>query len=446
MGMFDFDDDARAIAELCATWVSHRLDNPPPVAPPVTPDALAAALGTTITDDGIGATSAMRLFADHVAPAAVALDSPRHVALMPGAPTMAAALFDACVGAGALVAEAWIEAAGAIAAENQALRWLVDLAGLPPAAGGCFVSGGTAGNFSALAAARDAHGAGRTTVAVGADAHSSVARTLHLLGLHALVVPSDDRARLSGGALHDALAATHRHEHDVFAVVATAGATNAGSIDDLTGVAAVAHERNLWFHVDAAYGGAALCAPSVRDRFAGIEHADSLVVDPHKWLFAPLDCCALLYREPERARTVHRQVASYLDPMRVEGEWDPADYALHLTRRARGLPFWFSLATYGTDAYRDAVELALARTKQAARHVDAAPHVELVVEPELSVLLFRRPGWGDDDYGAWSKELLASGTAFVLPTRWRGETVGRFVFLHPKTTVELFDEVVAAMR
>lgn len=444
--MFDFDDDAQAIAELCAAWVRGRVDNPPPIARPVTPDALHAVLGDTVTKDGIGAAAAMRIFAEHVAPAAIALDSPRHAALMPGAPTMAATLFDACVGASALVAEAWIEAAGAIAAENEALRWLADLAGLPAEAGGCFVSGGTAGNFSALAVARDAHGAGRTTVAVGADAHSSVARTLHVLGLNPLVVPSDDQARLTGTALRTALEATHRHEHDVFAVVATAGATNAGSIDDLAGIGDVARERGLWFHIDAAYGGAALCAPSVREHFDGIERADSIIIDPHKWLFAPLDCCALLYREPERARHVHRQVASYLEPMRVEGEWDPADYALHLTRRARGLPFWFSLATYGTHAYQDAIELSLTRARQAARHIDAAPHVELVVEPELSVLLFRRPGWSDADYVAWSQRLLDAGTAFVLPTRWHGETVGRFVFLHPKTTVELFDEVVAAMR
>jgi glutamate/tyrosine decarboxylase-like PLP-dependent enzyme len=443
--MFDFDDDAQAIADLCTTWVRGRVDNSPPIGPPVTPHDLDAALGATVTKDGIGAAQAMRLFADHIAPAAIALDSPRHAALMPGAPTMAATLFDACVSASALVAEAWIEAAGAIAAENQALRWLADLAGLPADAGGCFVSGGTAGNFSALAVARDAHGAGRTTVAVGADAHSSVARTLHVLGLNALVVPSDDRARLTGAALAEALAATHRHEHDVFAVVATAGATNAGSIDDLAGVAAVARDRGLWLHIDAAYGGAALCAPSVRDQFVGIEHADSLIIDPHKWLFAPLDCCALLYREPERARHVHRQVASYLEPMRTEGEWDPADYALHLTRRARGLPFWFSLATYGTDAYRDAVELSLTRAREAARRVDDAPHVELLVEPELSVLLFRRPGWSDADYVQWSQQLLDDGTAFVLPTRWHGETVARFVFLHPKTTIELFDEVLAAM-
>ncbi len=447
MRMFDFDDEAAELAEMCFSWIRGRVDNPPPFVAPPTPTELAMHLGRTITPHGLGSTEAMHLFARHIATSAIVLDSPRHGALVPGAPTIAATLFDACVGASALVAEAWLEASGAIAAENQALRWLSDLAGLPPDAGGCFVSGGTAGNLSALCTARDAHAMERRTVAVGADAHASIAKALRVLGLHALIVPSDERGRLTGAALSDALLAADDDGRsvDVFAVVATAGATNAGSIDDLAGVAEISHERDLWFHVDAAYGGAALCAPSARDRFTGIEAVDSLIIDPHKWLFAPLDCCGLLYREPARALPVHQQSASYLDAMRVEGEWDPADYALHLTRRARGLPFWFSLATYGTDAYAEAVEAVLATTRTAARHIDAAPHVELILEPELGVLLFRRPGWSEGDYLAWSRALFSDGTAFVLPTRWHGETVGRFVFLHPKTTIELFDEVLAAM-
>ena len=118
-------------------------------------------------------------------------------------------------------------------------------------------------------------------------------------------------------------------------------------------------------HVDGAYGGAALVAPSVRDRFAGIEAADSFIVDPHKWLFAPFDSCALLYREPEIARRAHTQHAEYLDVLHVDHgdvpgpDWNASDYAHHLSRRARGLPLWFSLATHGTDAYAEAVETTL---------------------------------------------------------------------------------------
>ena len=165
-----------------------------------------------------------------------------------------------------------------------------------------------------------------------------------------LIVRADDH-RLTGAGLRAAIAADG-DPRSLAAVVATSGTTNAGIIDDLAGAAEVAREHGLWFHVDGAYGGAGLFAPSVRPRYDGIEHADSFIVDPHKWLFAPFDCAALLYRNPSVARSVHKQDASYLDVIHdTPGEWNPTDYAYHLTRRARGLPLWFSLAVYGVDAY-----------------------------------------------------------------------------------------------
>lgn len=442
--MFDFDADAQALAERCFDYIRDRLHNrPQPVAPP-TPQALRERVGVTITAEGIGSEKALNIFANVLAPAAIPLDNPKHAALIPGAPTIASILFDACVSASALVAEAWIEAAGAIHAENEALSWIASLANLPEGAGGCFINGGTAGNLSALVTARDAHSNGRRRVACGADAHSSIAKALRVIGCDALVVPSDERGRLTGDALRSALN-DDGDADSVFAVVASAGATNTGAIDDLAGIADVAADFNLWFHVDAAYGGAGMCAPSVRHKFIGIERCDSFIVDPHKWLFGPLDCCALLYREPERAFEVHRQSASYLDTMRVEGATDPTDYALHLTRRARGLPLWFSLATHGTNAYRDAVETVLRNTQGAAAIIRSNPHLELVCEPDLGVLLFRRSGWLEADYLRWAQELLADGTVFVLPSKWHGETVGRFVFLHPQTSVEIFTAALKAM-
>ena len=149
-------------------------------------------------------------------------------------------------------------------------------------------------------------------------------------------------------------------------MVATSGTTNFGIVDDLASVAEVCREFGIWFHVDGAYGGAGLAAPSVRHLYAGIEHCDSFIVDPHKWLFAPFDCCALIYREPALARAAHTQHASYLDVLTDAPDWNPTDYSVGLTRRARGLPFWFSLATHGTDAYREAVERTLEVTRFAA--------------------------------------------------------------------------------
>jgi aromatic-L-amino-acid decarboxylase len=211
-------------------------------------------------------------------------------------------------------------------------------------------------------------------------------------------------------------------------------------------VGRVAQERSLWYHVDGAYGAAALFAPSVRSRFDGIELVDSFVVDPHKWLFAPFDCAGLIYREPNLAKAVHTQDASYLDVLHSEAEeWNPSDYAYHLTRRARGLPLWFSLAVNGTDAYRDAIEAVLTVTQRSADLIEETPYLELIRRPELSVVLFRRIGWDRLDYERWSAELLTEQIGFVMHTTWEGEPVGRLAFLHPDTTLEMVAEIVATM-
>jgi glutamate/tyrosine decarboxylase-like PLP-dependent enzyme len=184
----------------------------------------------------------------------------------------------------------------------------------------------------------------------------------------------------------------------------------------------------------------------VRHHYDGIELVDSLVVDPHKWLFAPYDCAALLYREPRLAKAVHTQDASYLDAIHHDDgsyEWNPTDYAYHLTRRARGLALWFSLVVNGTAAYTDAIEATIALTHVVADDIRASEHLELLREPSLGVVLFRRNGWSAADYDAWGARLLRAQKAFVTSTSWEGETVGRFAFLHPGTTLEMVREALA---
>ncbi len=414
--------------------------------------SLRASLDGLINRDGTDAGQIMDVFEHELATAVVSCDSPRFLSFIPAAPTKASLLFDMVVACSSLQGTSWMEAAGAVAAENQALGVLADLAGLPSGAGGCFVSGGSAGNLSALMVARDtaAHRMAdraplRPVIAISDEVHSSVHKALRVLGVDALLVPCEDH-RLTGPGLRSALA-RHPRGADAIGVVATAGTTNAGIVDDLAGVAAVARERSLWFHVDGAYGCAALFAPSVRHRFDGIEQADSFVVDPHKWLFAPFDCAALVYRQPNLAKAVHTQDASYLDVIHRDApeEWNPSDYAYHLTRRARGLPLWFSLAVYGTGAYADAVETVLAVTGEVAALVAATPFLQLVRQPELSIVLFRRLGWDWARYEAWSARLLEDQIGFVTPTIWEGEPVGRLALLHPDTTIVMIEEILSTM-
>jgi glutamate/tyrosine decarboxylase-like PLP-dependent enzyme len=346
------------------------------------------------------------------------------------------------------MASNWEAGAGAIAAENQALAWLGQLAGYPVGAGGVFVSGGSAANLSALVTARSVFrsrnelGGRRLAFAATTEVHASVRAAAHVMDVSVISVAVDARGAMTGAALERALDAT---DVVAFAVVATGGTTNAGVIDDLEGVADVCQERGLWMHVDGAYGLAALAAPSVRQRFIGVERSDSFGVDPHKWLFAPYDCAALLYRDPAPAVIAHAQHGDYLDAIDRD-EWNPSDYAFHLSRRARGLPLWFSLATYGTRAYTDAIEATIRVAHGIADAIEAMRHVELVAEPELSVVLFRRIGWVQHDYNAWSNERAKNGTALIVPTRWRDEVVLRMCVVNPRTTVQSVVEVLQGLQ
>src|SRR5215813_5578419 len=417
------------------------------------PAELDAAIRGLLGDEPHNPDQVLGAYTSVMAPAVISADSPRYLGFIPAAPTKAALLFDMLISCASIQGISWLEAAGAIHAENLVLRLIADRAGMPETAGGCFVAGGSAGNLSALVVAREVAkrkaGPGasgrRWRVAVSEDAHSSITNTLRICEMDPLVVESQDH-RLTGAGLRAALAADG-NPGSLAAVVATSGTTNAGIIDDLAGVAEVAREHQLWFHVDGAYGGAGLFAPSVRDRYAGIEHADSFIVDPHKWLFAPFDCAALLYRNPSVARSVHKQDASYLDVIHDRpGEWNPTDYAYHLTRRARGLPLWFSLSVYGVSAYTDAIEAGIRLAKQAAAEIAARDYLELIREPDLGVVLFRRPGWSPAQYAQWADQLLHDQVAFIPPSAWEGETVARFAFLHPHTPMDLVRQILDRMR
>lgn len=442
MHTYTAEDDriARALVEYCLQRLAHDV----PLDHPLGPAELDRLAGGSVTPEGVGRDEALRLWTDVLAPACLSVDHRRYLSFIPNAPTKAACYFDMLVSASNVYGGTWLEGSGAVFAENQALRWIADLAGLPAQAGGTFVQGGTVGNLSALVTARETALArrgrrpDRWAVVLTAETHSSVKHAVEVVMDAAVVeVPGDERGRLTGPAVAEVVAGLPGPVRDgIFAVVATAGSTNLGVVDDLAGVAAVAREHGWWLHVDGAYGGAALAAPSVRALFDGIEQADSFIVDPHKWLFAPFDACALLYREPELARVAHTQHAGYLDAAPADGEWNPSDYAIQLTRRARGMPFWFSLATYGTDAYRDAIERTL-RTARAGRAlIDAAAHVRLLVEPDLSVLILERIGWDAADYLAWGARLLDEQLGFVTPTRHRDRPCTRFAIVNPLTTVD----------
>jgi L-2,4-diaminobutyrate decarboxylase len=440
-GMHRFDGAAEALSQQVFRFVTARLAGE------------AGSLGKTpsqspessVTRDGLGFDEAFAALSSLLSERCLRIDDPRALAFVGHSPAISATLADIALSAAGVLADWWIQGAGAIEAENAALAWLAELAGFPRSAGGVFLSGGTAANLTALHVARHSWrargGARQAAVAATAEAHSSIRLAARVLDVEIVPVPLDERGRMTAAALDAALAG-----REVFAVASSAGCTNTGAIDELDGIAAICRERGIWLHVDGAYGGGALASEAARPQFAGIESADSLVVDPHKWLFTPVDCSALLYRDPELARAACTQTADYLDPVDGAVDWNPSDYGIHMTRRARGLPLWFALAAHGTHAFEAAIDACLEVARETADLIEQMPELALIMQPELSVVLFQRIGWSRLEYEVWSQALLASGLGFVVPTSWAGEPALRFCFINPNTTLEHVAAILETLK
>jgi L-2,4-diaminobutyrate decarboxylase len=443
-----FNAEVEEVADEILAYALERLRKEPPLDGPLTPDELYEKVGNTITAKGLGGLPTLEIFKEVLAKACISTDHERYLAFIPTAPSEYSSLFDLVVSAASIYGGSWQEGAGAVFAENQALRWLADLAGFPSEAGGVFVSGGTIGNLSALCVAREdarrnhPDHKGKWAVVCGDQAHSSIAGAAKIMDVEIIKAKRSPDGKIYGDAVATAIDEYEKNGGRVFCIVATAGTTNLGIIDHLDSIDDVAVERDIWFHVDGAYGLAALCAPSVRAKFDGIEYADSFIVDPHKWLFAPFDACALIYKDPKIAKDSLAQHASYLDTLHEDDEWNPSDYAIHLTRRTRGLPFWFSLAANGTDAYKDAVEYTMMIAKKAVELIKAHPNLDLLVEPELSIVAFTRKGWAKEDYQRWSDKLLADQIGFVTPSSHEGQPILRFAIVNPWTNVDDLEKIL----
>ncbi len=442
-------------------YAVNRISNTnPELGSPKKEEVLDKLVGVTITEDGIGGEKAFQLFKDILVKATVPVDHPRHLAFVPAAPTRAAILFDLVTSASSIHGAYWMTGAGGIYCENQAMKWLVSLTGLPESSFGVFTSGGTSANLSAMIAAREYwrslnedHKAYKALLITSSGAHSSIKSMAKVIDADIILVDDDKEDRLTGDLLDKKIKSLSKVDRQrLFAVIATGGTTNAGIIDELDSIAEVCEKEKLWFHVDAAYGGGALAAPSVRHLFNGIEKADSITIDPHKWLFSPYDCGAVIYKNMELAKNAHSQKGAYLDIFKDEGAqgFNPADYQIQLTRRLRGLPLWFSIATHGTKRYQQAIERGLELAQFAAKTIESMPHVNLIRPPGLSCVLFERKNWSAEDYKNWTYTNHKKGFALVTPTKWtineQSQTISRFCFINPDTTEDDVIKILETMK
>jgi aromatic-L-amino-acid/L-tryptophan decarboxylase len=330
-------------------------------------------------------------------------DHPGYFAFIPACGTFPAALGDFIASALNIYAGSWMEAAGPSRVELLVLDLFKQWIGYPEQAGGVLVSGGSAANMTALACALDALArrtqdsmqVGQEAVAYVSDqAHSSIARAARALGMRPdqlRVLPSDDRYMMRLDALAGAIALDVRHGRRPFFVAASAGSTNTGAIDALPELATICQEAGAWLHVDAAYGGFAMLTERGKRWLAGIEQADSVTLDPHKWLYQPFECGCLLVRDGDLLRRTFEVVPDYLkDATARAGEVNFSDLGFQLTRSSRALKVWLSLGYFGVDAFRQAIDRSLDLAVEAERIVSGESELELMSPAQLGIVCFRR--------------------------------------------------------
>ncbi|WP_020187686.1 aminotransferase class V-fold PLP-dependent enzyme [Methylopila sp. 73B] len=417
-----------------------------PVASAGSPEALARLVAGGVPAAGRPLGEVADELRDVVLAARARTDHPRFFAFVPSPVSPIAWLADALTSLHNPHLGARRQAEGPAAVERALIRWLAQALGLPEGAGGLFVSGGSMANLAAAVAARDAKLApaarGDGVAYVSAETHVSVARALRIVGLldrQIRVTPVDAALRMDAHALAAQIAVDRAAGLTPFLLIATAGSTNVGAIDPLPELAEIAARENLWLHVDGAYGASIALSPAKRGLLAGIERADSVAWDAHKWLFQTYGTGMLLARDPARLAASFGVEAAYLDDAGSEGP-DFWDLGPELTRPARALKLWLTLQVMGLDAVGAAIEHAFRLAEAAERTVRATPGWEIATPAQLGVVTFRYAP------EALSREvaeaamrraaarLLVEGFAAVGATRVNGRPALRICALHPEAT------------
>lgn len=347
---------------------------------------------------------------------------------------------------------------GAVRLERQLITWMAREIGYPDAAEGDLTSGGSLGNLGAIVTAREAYGLRSRSlrdavVYLSAQTHHSIAKALRIAGLgdvRVREVAVDERHRMSAHALEAELGRDRDAGLRPWLIVASAGATDTGAIDPLAGLADLAQRENLWLHVDAAYGGAfVLCEPG-RRRLAGIERAHSIVIDPHKGLFAPFGTGLLLVRDGRALRRAYAYEADYMqDADRAGLELvSPSETSPELTRPFRGLRLWLALRLAGVGAFRAALEEKLLLARYFHEALAASPLFEVGAEPDLSIVTFwLRTPLGDEESlnEALVEAVQRDGRIYLSSTRLNGRFTLRLAILNARTHVEHVERAITTL-
>jgi aromatic-L-amino-acid decarboxylase len=393
---------------------------------------------------------------ENVFPFMSRLDHPGYFAFIPACGTWPGVLGDFLAAGMNIYAGTWMEAAGPSQVELIVLDWFKEWIGYPDDAAGVLVSGGSAANITALACAREAllgPMTDRAVVYACDQSHSSVARAARLLGFRSdqvRVLPCDSRMRLRPDALAAAIDADARAGREPLFVAVAAGATNTGAIDPLPEIAAICRERGTWLHVDGAYGAFAALTDRGRTALRGIELADSVTLDPHKWLYQPFECGALLVREGRLLDQAFAIAPDYLkEAVGAEGEVNFCDRGLQLSRSSKAIKIWMSIRYFGLEAFRSAIDRCLDLALLAEHHVATRPELELMSPASLGIVCFRRRGENGESEAAAARRnsglvraFEATGQGLVSSTQLHGRYAIRMCVMNHTSTAADVERVL----
>ncbi len=422
-------------------------------------EAMEARLRETLPEHGLDPLAVLDQVQRDVFHNIMHLDHPRFFAFVPSPSNFVGVMADALAAGFNVFAGTWLEASGPTQIELVAIDWLRGACGLPDTAGGLFVSGGSMANITALAVARHVRLGNRIQGALvycSDQTHSSIERGLRVLGFQdrqLRKVQSDSHFRLDVSALRRAVEEDRAAGRVPFCVVANAGTTNTGAIDPLPALADTCRQEGIWLHVDGAYGAAAVLCERGQTMLQGLAEADSLALDPHKWLFQPYEIGCVLVRNEHWLKDAFHILPEYLADIEGEaGEVNFCDRGIQLTRGFRALKLWMSLKVFGGAAFRSALERGLELAEVAEAAIRKLPNWEVVTPAQMGIVTFRYAPQGTmpEKLNRLNRELveamIADGFAMLSSTVLRGQTVLRMCTINPRTTEADIRETVTRLH
>ena len=455
-------DQMRALGERALAMVIHHFEHnrEEPVARTLSRAQTEPLLRTALPETGLPVDGLLDILARDVFGNAFKADHPRFFSFVPSPVNFVSVVADLLISGHNLFAGHWLASSAAAQIEITVLDWLVELCGLPKGAGGIFVSGGSMANLSAIVAAREAKLGGpdeRAVVYCSDQTHSSMAKGLRIIGFRPnqrRIVVTDEAFRLSVPALEAAIAEDRAAGRLPFCVVANGGTTNTGAVDPLDALADLCAREGLWLHVDGAYGAAAVITERGRTALKGLGRADSITLDPHKWLFQPYELGCLLVRDVSALQSAFRieedDHADYLADVtrHVAQDVNFFERGVQLTRSFKALKLWLSLRTFGLGEFRRAIDGGFDLADLAERTLRDDGRWEMVTPSQMGILTFR---WRDplrsaadiDRVTQETVELMrADGYALVMSTALRGRPALRICAINPATRREDLIETI----